>query len=219
MYINNIKTGDKVEIAYKHYGAEAHAYTSKVEVVLGKDRVLIHAPISRGALVRLPKDMKYLLRFILPKGVFRFTAEINDYLVVDGFDIISFRTLDSGDRMQRRNFFRFNCSIPTTFTLVKEYEEDEERLQYDALIRDMGGGGMKMVSRHCIEPNVMISALLSLGKQDILVLGEVLHRTEVPDAAMAYQYGVKFAALTKHEQEKIIQFLSTEQRKLLHRAR
>jgi c-di-GMP-binding flagellar brake protein YcgR len=90
---------------------------------------------------------------------------------------------------------------------------------HDGIIRDLGGGGMKMMSAQNVAEKSLIRVMLQLNNEYIMVFGEVLHRVRGSDAILPYQYGVKFAGMSKADQEKIIQFLYAEQRKALQRAR
>jgi c-di-GMP-binding flagellar brake protein YcgR len=194
-------------------------FHTTVETVLKKKRLLIHAPISMGAIVRPPKEEQYILRFITEKGIYRFNARVIDYSKDDGFPLVSFQVIDNGERIQLRNFFRVQCTINTKFTVVQEIEDGSPPPQYDGVIRDMGGGGIKMLSKHGMEQGTMITVILDIESEKLLVFGEVMHTVFNRGMSLPFQYGIKFTALSKTDQEKIVRFLTNEQRKLLSRVR
>jgi c-di-GMP-binding flagellar brake protein YcgR len=220
LLIDNIKTGDRVEITPMNMKHDTKPFISKVEaVLLDRTGVLIHAPMHAGTYLRLTKDTNYYLQFVTGQGFFKFRARLTEYLVVDGFQVVKFDLLDKGERSQRRDFFRFNCAMPTKFAVVTTDGEDADPNMMDGVIRDLGGGGMKMMSASEVKEKSYIRIMLELNEEYIMVFGIVMHKVKSRDAVLPFQYGIKFAAMSKTDQEKIIQFLYTEQRKALQRAR
>jgi c-di-GMP-binding flagellar brake protein YcgR len=219
MLLDSIKTGDRVEISYSVMPKSMKPFHTTVEAVLKKKRLLLHAPISMGAIIRLPKEEQYILRFITEKGIYRFQARVIDYSKDDGFPLVSFQVTDNGERIQQRNFFRVQCTINTKFTVMQEIEDGCPPPQYDGVIRDMGGGGIKMLSKHSMEQGTMITVILNIENEMLLAFGEVVKTIFNQGASLPYQYGIKFTALSKTDQEKIIRYLTNEQRKLLSRMR
>jgi c-di-GMP-binding flagellar brake protein YcgR len=208
--------GDRVEITQLSIRHGERTYNSKVEAILGTDVALIYAPMEKGRALRLSDKDGYSLLFISERGVFRFRAKISSYVEVDKFQVIRFLLTDKGERSQRREFFRFNCSIGTKFSLInKEDGEESSKEMEDGIIRDLGGGGMKLMSAYNMKENIVIRLMLQLDEAHIMILGEVVHKKQNAKAMLPYQYGVKFMALSKADQEKIIQYLYNEQRKSL----
>lgn len=219
MLIDNIKTGDRIEIALKSKGRSDKIFLSQVEAVIDKSKILIHAPIEKGQLLKLPKEVTYTVLFIADKGMYQFDAEVTDYLKVDGFSLLSIKLTSPGERVQRREFFRFDCSIPVGFAVINESGEQTEAGLKQGIIRDIGGGGMRLLAKDIIPIKVLIRASLMLEEDYIMIFGQVLHRENSPNDAYPYQYRVKFTAMSNTEQEKIIQFIYNQQRKALRKQR
>jgi c-di-GMP-binding flagellar brake protein YcgR len=219
LLIDNIKTGDRVEITQQSIKHDVRMYITQVEAVMDRQTVLVYAPISLGEVVRLPTDSSFHMQFISDKGIFRFNARIDAYVTVENFEMIRFNLLDKGKRTQRRDFFRFNCAITVTFAVIDKDGEDKNPIMIEGLVRDLGGGGMKMYSAYELKERSFLRIMLQLDNEYIMIFGEVLHKVYNRDGTLPFQYGVKFAAMSKTDQEKIIQFLYMEQRKSLQRAR
>jgi c-di-GMP-binding flagellar brake protein YcgR len=212
MLAENIKTGTRVEITPKRRLPNEKPHLSMVETVVNDKKVMIHAPAFRGEPIRLPKNENYVLRFLTENAVFRFDALLQEYVNVDGFEVILFQISGEGDKIQRRGLFRFTCAIPVTFTVVSENGDQSET--QEGMIRDLSGGGMKMLSRLNMQEKSLIRVMLQLEDDYIMAFGEVLAKSDVPDSIYEFQYGVKFAVMPEADQEKIIRFLYNEQRKL-----
>ena len=215
MLINNIRPGDRVEITPAHDRTDGKPYISKVEAVINRNTVFVHAPIEKGAIIRLEKGSRYNLHFITNKGMFVFRAYVRELLVVTEFHVVAFTLIDRGERSLRRDFFRFNCTMKVQFTVIKNNKNDIATGMLEGLVRDLGGGGMKMFSVHSIEMNSFIRVTLDLNGKYIMVCGEVLHKVHIKEAALPYQYGVKFTAMPTADQDSIIQYLHMEQRKAI----
>jgi c-di-GMP-binding flagellar brake protein YcgR len=219
VFIDQVKTGDRVYISV---GRSLHvdwkqAYISQVEAILEDNRMLIQAPTHMGAIVRLSVNEDCNLCFITGRGKILYNARVAENIVEDGLRYVALRLIGSGEKMQLRDFFRFNCSIPIYFYLLDEEGEPADPGPKSGTVRDIGGGGMRMLSKVFIEPKTMIRAMLQLNNEAILTFGHILFRDKLENAAAPYQYRIKFAAMSKIDQDKIIQFIYNEQRKSLQR--
>lgn len=219
MLIERVKNGDRVEITAVGPNGDEATFKTKVETVLDKNRVIIQAPIEKGRNIKLPKEMKYSVLFISDLGMFRFGALVTDYMTVDGFNMVTLKLTTEGERVQRRDFFRFNCNIPVEFIMLNEEGEQEGTATQEGVIRDIGGGGMRMQSAFSMEEASRIRATLQLEDESILAYGQVLHKQYSPGTKPPFQYRVKFTAMSNTEQEKIIRFIYNEQRRSLQRQR
>jgi c-di-GMP-binding flagellar brake protein YcgR len=221
MLIDAIKTGDRIDISLETLISKidwGKAYVSRVEAVVNKNKILIHVPIIRGAPVRIPVGSSCVVRFSTERGMLRFDVKINEYLIEEKFLLVSIKLTSEGEKVQRRDFFRFNCSIPILYFPLNDNGETDEKSPKEGVIRDIGGGGMRMLSRDIIPDNTIIRAMLQLDSESIMIFGQVLRREELPNAMISHQYRIKFAAMSTLDQDKIIQYIYNQQRKNLQRA-
>ncbi|MDR2904150.1 MAG: flagellar brake protein, partial [Clostridiales bacterium] len=122
MLFSNIKVGDRLEIAQLREHKLEKTYVSQVEHVLLEDEIVVHVPISYGQIVKLSLKERYSLLFFTERGMIRFDAEIMGYSKEQDLHFMTVKLLSEGERIQRREFFRFNCLLPIKFAVIHDDE-------------------------------------------------------------------------------------------------
>ena len=110
---------------------------------------------------------------------------------------------------QRRKYFRMDCLIPSSFSLMEENESGESFLEesYDGLIRNLSGGGIGMTTEFEIAEEDLIKFTFQLDKEFFELIGEVKHKTHVYNSFLPYLYGVMFMRLSVRKREEIVSYL------------
>ena len=219
MSTNEIKAGDKVEISLERKAVIEwdKAYVTKIEEVVDDGVVLIHAPMQKGRTVKLPIDAPCSLRISSDRGFYLFSARILEYFTRENFDVYSFKLTTKGEKTQRRDFFRFKCAIEVNYVVLKDNGEPNDEGEKEAMIRDMGGGGLRLLSKEIIPKSVIIRIILLLDTNEFMIFGKILRSEYNVHSVYPYQYRVQFTAMTTAEQDKLIQYIYQEQRKSLSR--
>lgn len=221
---NSVKVDDKLEISELYDNNSAHSYLSKVEAKLPDKQVVVYMPIQKGQIVKLPPTKTYILKFFSGDGtMICFKSSIIKYIRKDGFNFIIFQITSNGERVQRREFFRHSCLMPFKFLKTSEIFLDEDLgmnmvIRYDGIIKDIGGGGIRFVSNEDIEDEV-IRCEIMLDESKLVADGNVISKTPLDrrHAAYKYQYRVQFTSLPVMDQEKIVQFIFNEQRRMVRK--
>lgn len=226
MLFESIKVGDRIEIQFRGDKNRGRSYVSQVEEILPSNQIVIYTPISYGEMVKLPPDEDYNVLFFTEKGMISFESTIVKSVMEDGFNLNILRISSQGERMQRREFFRFNCILPFKFGIVDKDKLDSDEnedvtsdVSLEGIIKDIGGGGVRFVSNEEIEEKADICCIILLDKDILFPIGTVLHKQYFPKSNYKYQYRVKFMEIKQSEQEKIVQFIFNEQRKIIRRTR
>jgi len=219
MYLEKIESGRRIQIQQPG-DAINEGYMCKVEVLVSETKeVLIHAPVSRGRLVDLPKFVNYSLQVHADNAIYRFKAKVVEHLKLDGFDMVKFKVLDEGEKTQRRDAFRFDCAIPVEFSIIHDNGEQSETEK--GLIIDISAGGIKMFSDIDLAESTLLNVQLQLGKDFIVAFGDVRTKIRIPSAKKSrypFQYGVRFSMMPEADKECIIRFIYQEQRDQLKKA-
>ena len=217
MLFGSIKIGDRIEIrSVRDLGK---AYISQVEEIIDHEHLLVHVPISYGKLVKLSEGATHRFLFFTDEGMIRFDASVIDYTKAKDFHLMRIKILTEGEKMQRRNFFRFACLLDFKYAIISDdaiYGGTESPM-YNGIIKDIGGGGVRFVCNDPAEEGSRIKCLILLNDDYFIVIGKVLQKQYFPKATYKYQLRAIFTGILPIEQERIVQFIFSEQRKVIHR--
>ena len=217
---SSIKMGDRVEIV-PHDRKNAESYASKVEQVIDESIAELHVPISYGNLIELPLNTPHVFTFYTDNGMMRTDAVIEKFFVVDGFKMMRIKMLNEAQKYQRREFFRFECSIHFHLgVLADAYDIARDRPKpemHPALTRDISAGGVCFTSSIDAEVKARVKCQIPLGGDDFTTFGIVIHRQELREMHFKFMYRVMFMDLTASEKDRIVKYIFTEQRKALTR--
>ena len=219
MLIDNIKIGDRVEIQQNREGERPKTHVSQVENKLDDNKIVIHVPISYGQLIEMTNGIEYKFMFFTDKGLIRFAGVVEKHMEEDGFALLLIKLTGSGERIQRRDFFRFSCILPLKFSLLDNItmtEVDEDEV-FQGIIKDIGGGGVCFLANESIDENSTIKLVIKLEAAILVAIGEVIQKHYFPKSNYRYQYRVGFIGIHPTEQEKIVQFIFNEQKRMLQK--
>lgn len=102
------------------------------------------------------------------------------------------------EKIQRREDFRMECSIPLKFT------RDSENFM-EGLIADISGGGLRLVSNEKMDRGTELLFNFKLNRDHMSLKGEIVHRSDNSSASgLKYAYGVKFIDISEATREGII---------------
>ncbi|MDL2248754.1 PilZ domain-containing protein, partial [Tyzzerella sp. OttesenSCG-928-J15] len=85
------------------------------------------------------------------------------------------------------------------------------------IIKDIGGGGVCFLANESIEENATIKLVIKLDDDILVTIGEVIQKHYFPKSNYRYQYRVGFIGIHPTEQEKIVQFIFNEQKRMLQK--
>ena len=133
-------------------GDKIHSYTSRVEDI-DSDKIVLAAPMYKGALVRLPND-RVRVRFVHKDALYLFDAKILEQRSMPLPSVIV-SVPSEVKREQRREYVRVPWLIMAQFLVLSDEEVNvkyndypklwEERLFdiFDGVIKDISGGGIR----------------------------------------------------------------------------
>ena len=196
-------------------------YVSKIYDVLETDLLQIAMPIYEGKMVALNVGSSYLACFYTGKGLYECKIQVTSRYKTGQLFCLEVVMLGPLKKVQRREFFRLDCSIEATARIISdeeyetgEFEESDDWM--DIHIADISGGGVKMYQKEFIEPNEIVLLHFELPIDDNLVelevVGRILRCMPLNGKTGMYDQRVEFMNISKENRDKIVKFIFNEQR-------
>lgn len=191
------------------------------------DVVELVMPMDGTKLIVLDPGNSYRLFFYTQKGIYACEAEVVDRGNIDGVAVAVLEPLTELEKVQRREYFRYNTVVGMTARMLDDRQEALylEKHTLDALsvpeekcvIVDLSGGGMRFISSKRFPKGCLIHARFVLNIQgngrcyDTVL--RILYTDPVPGNPKNTEYRGQFLFLEGGDREDIIRFIFEEQRK------
>ncbi len=219
MKLTDIAVGTKLEIiAYNRSGKEVKpSFISQVEEI-GDNTMLIAAPIYEGRIIPFHTDTVLKIVFCDLKGFFSFRGKVEGRGRKKNVIILQIQVVSEFNKIQRREYFRFDCVLPIRYRVVDEEEMMEEENNtpfHEGLTRDISGGGLGIITKDRQLINEIVEFQLELkNDSSISGYGKVVRSRLSERDITRFDTGILFTGISKINREKIIQFIFKQQIKL-----
>jgi c-di-GMP-binding flagellar brake protein YcgR len=207
-----VKPGDKLEIIHGVEKNNRIAYVSQVEDIFGDNKLKIAAPIAEGKIVPLSIDKKYKLVIYADKGLYETTMKVTQRITSGIMNYLKIDLLSKLEKVQRREYFRFNCIIPFTFKKV-----NDEGCATEGVVKDISGGGLKFITNGQLRSHEYIETYVPLHDNHIQCIGIVLYANKSNAEMFKNEYRIEFTKIADSAREKIIKYTFDEQRRWLQK--
>jgi c-di-GMP-binding flagellar brake protein YcgR len=220
MEIANIKTGTRLELeVFDSLNKKiTPLFTSQFEQVLDEDMAVIAAPIFEGVIFPIHRGWLMNVFFLESGDFYKFEAQVLSRAKKGNLSFLKIKILSGVEKVQRREFFRFECILPVKYRVVENLDESEDtkELIKDAVTRNISGGGVCIRLDEELDINKLIECVLSLNKSKKLrFFGKVVRKSKMDEnVPLKFEAGVLFEKINYRDREAIIRFIFEEQRKL-----
>ena len=220
MKITEVKIGTRLELeVFDDFGEKITPnFSSQLEWADDEDTAVVAAPIFEGNIYPVRIGWKMNVYFISKDDLYKLRARILNRGMKENIAHIKIEILGDIEKIQRREFFRFEYTIPASYRVVEslyDEEKDKEPMK-PAATRDLSGGGVCIKLEEQVNINKLVECELDLGdKKKVSFIGKVVRSTKRPeDPKYGYEIGILFKKIENRDKEAIIQFIFQEQRKL-----
>ena len=234
-----VKPGERVDIepasSARNGGDETKGreyFITKIHDIPDEPDVIeLVMPMDGTKLVLIEPGEEYRLYFYGSKGMYACDAEVVDRRKEGSVPIAEFALITDIERVQRREFYRFNCVMGMTARQLTQAEEiayveksvlpADEEPDAKCVIVDISGGGMRFVSAADFDKSAMIHTRFILNikgenrRYDIVL--RILYADPVPSNPKNKEYRGQFLFMEGGDREDIIRFIFDEQRKARQR--
>lgn len=219
MKLSEIPMGSKLELeVYNSLGEKIRPpLISELEWIEEEEIAFIAAPIYEGILYPLHVGTEMTVCVYNKNDLYKFKADVLHRGIKDNIALLKIAVTGKIIKIQRRQFFRFDWSIPIQYRVIgsmnPEYNEDSPYKK--AITRDMSGGGVSIGLEEKVELDKFVECQLPLPRRTINFFGKVVRsvRTE-NEEIYKYEIGVLFRKIENRDREEVIKYIFQEQRKL-----
>ena len=208
----SIKIGDKLEMEYIING-KVCIHISKVETLEDDGKIIcISTPLEKNHYILIPNGT-----------ILKITVYKKDYMYVfhgkilsrtfNNIPILKISLISIPEKIQRRNFYRIETTIPIK---IFPLDDQEEQVNSDGLIRDLSGGGIRIATDKLFQVGSLLKSNWNLAETDreISVTTKIAWIQENVDLKYKYQYGLLFINIDNDVQQDIIKYIFLLQRTL-----
>lgn len=221
-----LRPGDKVELKPNRKlsmknESEEKIYISKVNQILDEDQIEIMMPMEQSKMVLLPRNSLFNITVYTSKGLYQCEVKIGDRYKSGNVYLQVLELLTGIKRYQRREYYRYSCSVPIFCRTLQE--EERETLVWDETIKgregktlDLGGGGARFLIEEEFQPEDLVICDIPLDIRESVVeiqgIGKILNSKPVKDTKF-YEVRVQFEVMSNAMREHIIQYIFEDERK------
>ncbi|HPD00005.1 MAG TPA: PilZ domain-containing protein [Acetivibrio sp.] len=224
MRINELKIGLKLEVRlYSPRDIRTDTLlVSEFEWAENDKIFFIAVPIHRGRLYPIHIGTQMEVIFIMHDNLYSFIAKVLDRCIKNRISLLKMEALTQIRKIQRREFFRFECALPIGYRLVETQEhgdsENSDKEFIKTYTRDLSGGGVCIRLKEEVDYGAIIECELLLNDINrIRFIGRVVRFTtyDSPVGMYKYEIGVFFEKISEKDRERVVSHIFQEQRRLI----
>ncbi|MDP4093818.1 MAG: flagellar brake protein [Bacillota bacterium] len=220
MTLSDIKPGSKLELEMINTIGEriGPVLVSEFEWVEDDETAAIAAPIYEGVIYPMHSGTAANIYFIYGIDLYTCLISVTDRYIKDNIPILKIKKTSEITRIQRRQFFRFECSTQVKYRVVEEEDskKNEEIPFVDSFTRDLSGGGICFACEDKLDKGTLIEFKLSLNQKKTVGFYGRIVRVDQRSSEEKYRYdiAITFSKIENVVREEIIKLIFLEQRKL-----
>ncbi|MCX7708907.1 MAG: PilZ domain-containing protein [Clostridia bacterium] len=219
MNLTDLQIGVKLELQLYDENGEAikPQFVSELEWV-EEGVAFIAAPIHEGVIFPVHIGTTMNVFFIHKDDLYKFKAKVLNRGVKDNIAYLKVSLLSELEKIQRRQFFRFECSTPIKYKVLDYYsQKDTSKIPFKkATTRDLSGGGLCISTDEKVDLNKLVECELDLDEgKSVKFVGQIVRSDLIKlEDVIRYELGVLFKKIEYKDREAVIGFIFREQRKL-----
>lgn len=227
--LKDITIGTKLELEVTDIfnSDKTYTYVSQLLDIKGDDSIVIAAPIFEGKLVFVSNNAKIAVMFQIDKlGLIAFDGILEAKDTIDNISVFYIRRSGDFYKIQRRNHYRLDIMLDVYYAQMPERLSDKINSEKDisftkTFSKDISGSGACFISNDefSLDTPLVIKVDLPDG-ETVEARCEVARCVEVSiGGTKRYNIGVKFTAISKINEEKLIRYIFLKQKEILKQKR
>ncbi|MGC8767786.1 flagellar brake protein [Calditerrivibrio sp.] len=210
-YKNILQINTKINVGVSK-GDYAGIYDSRIEDITQK-HILISLPTMKGVPFPIRPGTEVDISFISNEGRFSFSSVVEGR-VAEGIILLQIKKPEYIYRSELRKYFRVETRIKTKINKIffdKQNGDILARLySYDVMIKDISGGGVRIVSEIQFEEgDIFIFDLTEIFPGVNEIFGSIVK--EYSRLEKKFEYGVEFIMIKERDRDQIIKYVFKRQ--------
>jgi c-di-GMP-binding flagellar brake protein YcgR len=219
MTLAGIRTGTKIELEMFDENGDKIVpnFASQMENSLDEKTAIIAAPIFEGNIYPLRLGWHFNAYFRIKDDLYKFRGKIVGRGSNDGIAHIRIEASGNIIKIQRREFFRFECYVPISYRLVSIGHIEADNIPYkNAVTCDLSGGGCAIKLEEEIKLGEIVECKLDLGEdENVYFQGRVVRSVKRrEDPKYGFEIGILYRKIDYRDKEAVIKYIFEQQRKL-----
>jgi len=206
---SELKIGDKlsIELNEKDIKQNENNMLNSQLIDIDDNYLYVTPPVYKGQQYPLHKSQDITIFFYRKKGIYQFNAQLVNQLNTN-IIIFVLKPLGNIQKIQRRNYYRLPIVAPV---VLKTYKNDEI-FETQCTMRDLSGGGVRVVCKSEIEKLEEITIDLFIDESQVITMEGQVVRVIKDIENNSYELGIKFKQANEINTEKIFAFIFEKQR-------
>jgi c-di-GMP-binding flagellar brake protein YcgR len=221
--LRDVPVGTKIELSVTDTieGKLNIGFVSQIEDYIDESVIRISAPIHEAKVypVKLNSYIEGYL-FLKSNQIYRMVGYVQNRLIIDDIAFLDIVVTEKLRKIQRRQFFRFTCSVPVTFFIQNQNKPGEELKKISGNTIDLSGGGLSALTNEPLENDIQLKGTLVLDDTNYIDFSaKVIRCTEnILKEEKKYVSSIGFIDIDYIDREKVVAFIFDQQRLLLKKS-
>lgn len=218
--IIDIPIGTKIELSVIDpiEGKLDIGFVSQIEEYIDENAIRISAPILEAKVypIRVNSHVEAYL-FYKSNQIYRTAGYVENRFIVDNIALLDLRVTERLRKIQRRQFFRFSCSVSVVFYERHSSELGKDDMGIFGQTIDLSGGGFSALTDVPLCKDTLLKGKLKLDEDNIMDFNGKVIRCEktVINNTLKYVSSISFIVIGYKERERIVEYIFNLQRLLL----
>ena len=192
-------------------------FVSQFEEAIDGDNAYIAAPIVEGVVYAVRVGWRVTVYMQEGNNFYRFFARVTQRLQQDGRPVLRIAKTSDIDVAQRRQYYRFKCSIPLRYRVISQYRKNGDPDFVFGKTADISGSGLCFTAEEQIGVDSLIECELTIDGKTLYLVGQIRRcdRKMISELEQfVYDVGVLFSEIEEQKRDLIIKYIFNEERRM-----